>query len=130
MRKRVHLTEPNDAGSADSVLSLNVLKYEFTRTSMPDPDFNCDEDGVGATADAVRIDLTECSNNGDDEFGYYSIRTSDLHVDGVSDFAVSAPNAITLLVKSQPRYPSFLELNSSNLRTSIARYPKANTFPT
>ncbi len=152
-------TEPNDSGSADSVLSLNVLKYQFARTSMPDPDFDFDEDGVGATADAFPIDPTEwsdtdgdefgdnrdafpadptewadtdgdgigdnsdpdidndnipnlsdsdpfdatltqprlisiASNEEGDEFGYYSIRISDLNADGVSDFAVSAPNAM------------------------------------
>ena len=151
-------TEPNDAGSADAVQSLNVLKYQFARTSMPDPNFDYDGDGVGALEDAFPIDPSEWSdddgdrfgdnrdafpsdptewadtdgdgigdnsdpdidNDGipnfedadpfdatlteprlitvasteeDDEFGFYSIRVSDLNADGLSDLAVSAPNA-------------------------------------
>ena len=151
-------TEPNDAGSADSALSLNVLKYQFARTSAPDPEFDFDEDGVGAVEDAFPVDPTEWSDSDGDqfgdnrdafpndpmewtdtdgdgigdnsdpdidndgipnladsdpfdatltqprlitvsskeegnEFGYYSIRINDLNADGVSDLAVSSPNA-------------------------------------
>ena len=154
-------TEPNDAGSSDSVLSLNVLKYQFARTSEPDSDFDFDEDGVGAVEDAFPTDPTEWSDRDGDEFGdnrdafpddptewadtdgdgigdnadpdidndgipnlsdsnpfdatltqprlisissneegsefgYYSVRISDLNADGISDFAVSAPNAMNV----------------------------------
>ena len=61
--------EPNDAGSADSALSLNVLKYQFARTSAPDPEFDFDGDGVGAVDDAFPIDPNETSDTDGDLFG-------------------------------------------------------------
>lgn len=61
--------EANDAGSADSVLTLNVLKYQFARTSMPDPSFDFDGDGVGTVEDAFPIDPTEWSDSDGDQFG-------------------------------------------------------------
>ena len=62
-------TEPNSAGSADSALTLNVLKYQFARTSTPDPSFDFDGDGVGAEADAFPVDPTEWSDSDGDLFG-------------------------------------------------------------
>ena len=62
-------TESNAAGSADSALSVNVLKYQFARTSAPDPDFDFDGDGVGAVDDAFPIDSTESSDTDGDRFG-------------------------------------------------------------
>ena len=62
-------TEPNDAGSADSALSLNVLKYQFARTSIPDPDFDFDGDGIGAVEDAFPVDPDEWSDIDGDRFG-------------------------------------------------------------
>lgn len=62
-------TEPNSAGSADSALTLNVLKYQFARTSTPDPSFDFDGDGFGAEADVFPIDPTEWSDTDGDLFG-------------------------------------------------------------
>ncbi|MCY4130459.1 MAG: hypothetical protein OXG15_14590 [Gammaproteobacteria bacterium] len=62
-------TEPNAAGSADSALTLNVLKYQFARTSMPDPNFDFDGDGVGAVEDDFPIDPSEWSDSDGDQFG-------------------------------------------------------------
>ncbi len=65
----VQHTEPNEAGSADSALSVNVLKYQFARTSSPDPEFDFDGDGVGAVDDAFPIDPSESSDTDGDLFG-------------------------------------------------------------
>lgn len=62
-------TEPNAAGSADSALTLNVLKYQFARTSMPDPSFDFDGDGVGAEADVFPVDPKEWSDSDGDLYG-------------------------------------------------------------
>ena len=62
-------TEPNDAGSADSALTLNVIKYQFARTSNPDPDFDFDDDGFGTVEDAFPVDPTEWSDSDGDQFG-------------------------------------------------------------
>ena len=152
-------SEPNSSGSADAALTLNVVKYQFARTSMPDPNFDFDGDGVGAEVDAFPVDPTEWSDSdgdlfgdnrdvfpadplewadtdgdgiGDnsdpdidndgilnlsdpnpfdasstrpklisissgeegDNFGFYSVRIHDINSDGLSDIAVSAPNAL------------------------------------
>lgn len=87
-------TEPNDSGSADSALSLNVLKYQFARTSAPDPEFDFDGDGVGAVDDAFPIDPTE-SNDADgdlfgdnrDAFPNDPLEWSDTDGDGIGDNA-------------------------------------------
>ena len=62
-------TEPNTAGSADAVLTLNVLKYQFAQTSSPDPDFDYDGDGVGAVADVFPTDPGEWADTDGDQFG-------------------------------------------------------------
>ena len=62
-------TEPNASGSADSALTINILKYQFARTSSPDPDFDFDGDGVGAVSDAFPIDQTEWMDTDGDRFG-------------------------------------------------------------
>ena len=62
-------TEPNAAGSADAVLTINVLKYQFAQTSTPDPEFDYDGDGVGAVADAFPIDPDEWADTDGDQFG-------------------------------------------------------------
>ena len=85
-------TEPNDGGSADSALSLNVLKYQFARTSMPDPSFDFDDDGVGAVEDAFPIDPTEWSDSDGDKFGdnrdafpFDPMEWADTDGDGIGD---------------------------------------------
>ena len=62
-------TEPNTAGSADAVLTLNVLKYQFAQTSTPDPEFDYDSDGFGAVADAFPTDPDEWADTDGDQFG-------------------------------------------------------------
>ena len=62
-------TAPNSAGSADSARSVNVLKYQFARTSSPDPTFDFDGDGIGAVDDAFPIDPSESSDADGDRFG-------------------------------------------------------------
>ncbi|MCY4094836.1 MAG: hypothetical protein OXG05_06875 [Gammaproteobacteria bacterium] len=62
-------TEPNAAGSADAVQTINVLKYQFAQTSTPDPEFDYDGDGVGAVADAFPIDPDEWADTDGDQFG-------------------------------------------------------------
>ena len=62
-------TEPNAEGSADAVLTLNVLKYQFAQTSTPDPEFDLDGDGFGAVADAFPTDPNEWADTDGDQFG-------------------------------------------------------------
>ena len=62
-------TEPNSAGSADAALSLNILKYQFARTSSPDANFDFDGDGVGAINDVFPIDASEWADTDGDKFG-------------------------------------------------------------
>ena len=62
-------TEPNTAGSADAVLTLNVLKYQFAQRSTPDPEFDVDGDGFGAVADAFPTDPDEWADTDGDQFG-------------------------------------------------------------
>ena len=85
-------TEPNAAGSADSVLSVNVLKYQFARTSEPDSEFDFDGDGVGAVDDAFPIDASETSDTDGDRFGdnrdafpYDPLEWADTDGDGIGD---------------------------------------------
>ena len=62
-------TEPNSAGSANSALTLNIVKYQFARTSLPDPSFDFDGDGVGAVDDAFPIDPDEWADSDGDRIG-------------------------------------------------------------
>lgn len=62
-------TAPNHEGSADSALSLNVLKYQFARTGTPSNNLDVDQDGVGAVDDAFPIDPAEWSDRDGDQYG-------------------------------------------------------------
>lgn len=62
-------TEEHSVGSADSALTLNILKYQFSRTSSPSSDFDFDGDGVSTVDDAFPIDPTEWADSDGDRFG-------------------------------------------------------------
>lgn len=62
-------TEPHDHGTADSSLSLNVLKYQFADTGEPSNTLDVDGDGVGAIDDAFPVDPTEWADRDGDTYG-------------------------------------------------------------
>ena len=62
-------TERNSAASADAAQSINILKYQFARTSSPDVAFYFDGDGAGAVTDAFPIDPEESADSDNDGVG-------------------------------------------------------------
>ncbi len=85
-------TQPNHEGSADSVLTLNAIKYQFAQTFSPDETFDFDNDGVGAKDDAFPTDPDETHDtDGDrvgdnqDAFPNDSLEWADSDGDGIGD---------------------------------------------
>ena len=62
-------TEPNDKGSANAALTVNITKYQYARIGTPDDEIDFDGDGVGAVSDVFPIDPTEWADTDGDGYG-------------------------------------------------------------